>query len=119
MIGTDTGVVCPGREGTKEGAEHHAGEGEHGGNERARPASAEVGEFGNGLGKQDLIGVALEVAEDGSAKDGCNDNDAEKRCTEVIEGVGKRRIEEDLATAVADRAKAFGRDGEERKREPD
>ena len=64
MIRTDAGVVCPGCEGADKSAEHHAGEGEYGGNEGASPASAEVGELGDGLRKENLIGVTLEVAED-------------------------------------------------------
>ena len=80
MIRTDAGVIGPRREGAEEGAEHHAGEGEDGRDERAGPASAEVGELGDGLGEEDLVGVALEVAQDRRAEDGGDDDDAEERC---------------------------------------
>ena len=97
----------------------HAGEGEDGGDEGASPASAEVGEFGDGLGKEDLVGVALEVAQDGGAEDGGDDDDAEERGADVVEGVGVRAVEKDLAVAVADGAEAFGGNVEEGKREPE
>ena len=100
-------------------AEEQAGEGEDGGDEGAGPASAEVGELGDGLGKEDLVGVALEVAQDGGAEDGGDDDDAEEREADVVVGVGVRPIEQDLAVAVADRAEAFDGDVEERKREPE
>ena len=90
MIRTDAGVVGPRREGAEERAEDHAGEGEDGGDEGAGPASAEVGELGDGLGKEDLVGVALEVAQDGGAEDGGDDDDAEERGADVVVGVGVR-----------------------------
>ena len=78
MIGADAGVVGPGGEGAEELAEEHAEEGEDGGDEGAGPAAAEIGEFRDGLGEEDLIGVALEVAQDGGAEDGGDDDDAEE-----------------------------------------
>ncbi len=78
MIGADAGMVRPGSERAGEGSEKHAGEGKGGGDEGTGPASAEVGEFGNGLGEDDLVGVALKVAEDGRAEDGGHDDDAEQ-----------------------------------------
>ena len=86
---------------------HHARESEDGGDEGAGPASAEVGELGDGLGKEDLVGVALEVAKDGGAEDGGNDDDAEERGTDIVVGVGEGPVEKDLAIAVADGAKAL------------
>jgi hypothetical protein len=100
-------MVCPRREGTEEGAEEQPRESEYGGDHRASPSPAEVREFGNGLGKDDLVGVALEVAEDRGAEDGGNDDDAEERGTEVVHGVAVGAIEKDLAIAVADRTEAF------------
>jgi hypothetical protein len=90
----------------QEGAEDHAGEGKERGDEGASPAPAEVGEFGNRLGKQDLVSVALKVAQDRSAEDGGNNDDAEQRRTDVVEGVGVGRIQKNLAIAVADGARS-------------
>ena len=78
MVGRDAGMVCPRRERAKVGAEHHAREGEDGRDKGAGPASAEVSELGDRLGKKDLVGVALEVAQDRGAEDGRDDDDAEK-----------------------------------------
>jgi hypothetical protein len=52
VIGTDAGVVGPWCERAEKSSEHHAGEGEDGGDEGTGPASAEVGELGDGLGKR-------------------------------------------------------------------
>ena len=88
MIWADAGVVCPRRESSEEGAKQHAGEGENGGDEGASPAPAEIGELGDGLGKKDLVGVALKVPKDRGAKDGGNDDDTEQRDQDVVERVG-------------------------------
>ena len=46
--------------------------------ERAGPTSAEIGKLRNRLGEEDLIRVALEVAQDGRAEDRGDDDHAEK-----------------------------------------
>ncbi len=119
MIRTDAGVVCPRREGAEEGAEEHARKREDRGDEGSSPTSAEIGELGDGLGKEDLVGVTLEVAEDRGAEDGGNDDDAEERDEEVVESVGVGSIEKDLAIAVADGTEAFRRYAEKGEREPE
>src|SRR5580693_3780739 len=119
MIGTDTSVICPGRERAEEGPKHHAGESEYRCDERSSPASAEVGELGNGLGKKNLVGVALEVAQNRGPEDGGDDDDAEESSADVVERVGECRIPQDLAIAVADGAETFRRNAEEGEREPD
>ena len=107
MIGHDAGVVGPGREGAEKSTEHHARESEDGGDEGAGPASAEVRELGDGLGEKNLVGVALEVAEDRGSEDRRNYDDAEESGKEIVEGVRVRRIQHNLAIAAADRTEAF------------
>ena len=80
MIGTDAGVVSPRCEGAEVGSEQQSGEGEDGGDEGPGPASAQVGELRDGLGEEDLVGVALEIAQDGGAEDGGDDDHAKKAC---------------------------------------
>ena len=82
--------------------EHHAGEDENRGDEGAGPASAEVGELGDGLSKEDLISVALEVAKDRSAEDGGDYDDSEERGEDVVIGIGVGAVEQDLAVPAAD-----------------
>ncbi len=119
MVGANSRLVCPGSERPQPGAEHQAGEGEDGGHKRAGPASAEVGEFRNGFGEQDLVGVALEIAQDGGAEDGRHDDNAKEGGRDVVESVREGRVQENLAIAVADRTKIFGGDTEKGKRGPD
>ena len=71
-------------------AEEQAGEGEDGGDERPGPAAAEIGELRDGLGEEDLDGVALEIAQDGGAKDGGDDDDAEEADADVVIDIGIR-----------------------------
>src|ERR1700683_481075 len=119
MIRTDAGMVCPRREGTQVGAQHHPREGEDGRNEGASPSTAQVGEFRNRLGKQDLIGVTLKVAQDRSPEDRSNDDDAKQRRANIVVSVGEGSIEKNLAIAVANRAEALGGNVEKGKRDPD
>ena len=93
MIRTDARVVRPGREGAEVRADQDARKGKDGGDEGAGPASAQVGEFRDGLGKEDLVGVALEIAKDAGAEDGGDDDDAEESAAEVVISVGVGRIE--------------------------
>ncbi len=118
MVGSDADVIGPGGEGAEELAEEKAGEGEDGSDERARPAPAEVGELGDGLGEEDLDGVALEVAQDGGAEDGGDDDDAEEADADVVVDVGVGAVEEDLAVGVADGTPALAGDVEEVEGEP-
>src|SRR3984957_4944397 len=119
MIRLDARVIGPRGKCSKEGAEHHAGEGEEGSHVGAGPAPAEIAEFGDRLGEQNLVGVALEVAEDGSAEDGSDDDDAEQRGSDIVVGIRVGRIQKNLAIAVADGAEVFRGHAEERKREPE
>ena len=119
MVGNDPGVVGPGREGAEKSAEHHARESEDGGDERTSPASAEVRELRNGLGEKNLVGVALEIAEDRSSEDRGNHDHAEESGKKIVESIGVRGIQHDLAIAAADRAKAFRGHAEKRKHEPE
>ena len=100
-------------------AEQQAGEGEDGGDERPGPAAAEVGELRDGLGEQDLDGVALEVAQDGSAEDGGDDDDAEEADADIVKDVGVRAVQQHLAVGIADRAEALAGDAEEVEGEPE
>ena len=118
MVWTDARMVGPRRERAEVSAEEHAGEGEDGSDEGAGPASAQVGEFRDGLSEENLISVALEVAENGCAEDGGDNDDAEQSRAEIVVGVGVRSIEQDFAIAAADWSEVFGRDIEEREREP-
>ena len=116
MIRPDAGVVCPGREGAEERAQHHAGKSKDGGDERTGPASAKVGEFGDGLCEEDLVGVALEVAQDRGAEDRGDHDDAEKPGEHVVEAYWhKRPFSSDFAIAAADRTEAFRRHAEKEK----
>jgi hypothetical protein len=112
MVRTDAGVVSPRRESAEEGAQHHARKRKDGGDEGASPASPEVSELGDGLGKNNLVGVALKVAENGGAENGGDDDDAEKRGADVVERVGVCGIQQDLPVAVADGAETFRSNGE-------
>src|ERR1700675_154513 len=118
MIRTDASVVRPRREGAEIRSGQHAGKGEDGGNEGARPASAQVGEFRDGLREEDLVSVALEVAKDAGAENSGNDDDAEQRSSDVVKRIGVGRIEQDLAISVADGTEIFRRHVEEGKRQP-
>ena len=51
---------------------------EDGGDEGTCPAAAEISELGDRLGEDELVGVALEVAQDRGAEDGRNDQHAEE-----------------------------------------
>ena len=119
MVGADADVVGPGGEGAEELAEEQSGEGEDGSDEGAGPAAAEVGELGDGLGEEDLDGVALEVAQDGGAEDGGDDDDAEEADADVVVDVGVGAVEEDLAVGVADGAQALAGDVKEVEGEPE
>src|SRR5579864_4215812 len=119
MIGYDPSVVGPGREGSEKSTEHHARESEDGGDKRAGPASAEVSELGDRLGEKNLVGVALEITENGSSEDRGNHDDPEESGKEIVEGVGERGIQYNLAIAAADRAKAFRGNAKKRKHEPE
>ena len=79
MNGADAGVVGPGREAASDYAKEHAGEDEQRDDDGAGPASAEVGELGDGLGEDHLIGVALKVAQDRWSEDRGDDDHAEDR----------------------------------------
>ena len=75
------------------------------------PAAAEVGELGDGLGEDDLVGVALEVAKDGGAEDGGDDDAAEEAEDDVVEAGGVRTVEQDFVVAGVD--EVVDRDGHE------
>src|ERR1017187_2067675 len=119
MVGADAGVVGPGGEGAQEFAEEQAGEGEDGGGERSGPAAPEVGQLWDGLGKQDLNGVALEIAQDGGAKDRGDDDDAEEADADIVIDIGIGAVEQHLAVGVADGAEVLAGAVEEAEGEPD
>src|SRR5271170_6763065 len=95
----DAGVIGPRSEGSGGFAEDQAGEAEDSSDEGARPAAAEVGEFGDGLGEDDLEGIALEVAQDRAAEDGGDDDDAEEGNDDVEDAGGEGSVEKDLVVA--------------------
>ena len=64
----DAGVVGPGRERAGDLAKGQAGEDEQRDDDGTGPASAQVGKLGDGLGEDQLIGVALKVAQDRGPK---------------------------------------------------
>ena len=69
----------------EESAEHHSRVDEDGGDKRIRgPASAEVVEFGNGFGEEQLERIALKIAKDGGAEDRGDNDDAEQAGADVI-----------------------------------
>ena len=78
MIRSDARVIGPRREGADQRAEEHSREGEDRGHEGSGPPAAEIGELGDRLGEQHLVGVALEVAQDRRAEDGGDDDHAEQ-----------------------------------------
>jgi hypothetical protein len=73
---SDAGVIGPRGERAGGFTEDKPGEAEDGGDEGAGPTSAEVCEFGEGLGEEELVGVALKVAQDGGSEDGGYDDHA-------------------------------------------
>src|SRR5471032_11343 len=89
------------------------------GGERPGPASAEVGELRDGLGEEDLDGVALEIAQDGGAEDSGDDDDAEEGDADIVIYVGIGAVEQHLAVGIADGAEALAGDVEEAEGEPD
>src|SRR5580658_5329760 len=119
MIGADTGVVGPRGERAKKLAEEQSGEGKDGGDKRAGPAAAEVSELRDGLREEDLDGVALEIAQSGSAENGGDDDDAEEADAGIVIDVGPRAVEQNLAVGTADGPEAFAGDAEEVEGEPD
>jgi hypothetical protein len=95
-------VVGPGGEGTRGFAKDEAEEDADGGDERSGPTAAEVRELGDGLGEDDLVGVALEVTQDGRAEDGGDDDAAKEGKDEVDEAGGEGAVEQDLVVAGVD-----------------
>src|SRR5580704_3169630 len=118
MVGTNARLVCPGSEGSEPRAEHEARERKDGGDERAGPASTKVRELRDGLGKQDLVGVALEIAQDVRAEDCCHNDDAEESGRDVVVSVGEGGVQQDFAIAVANRSEVLRRNAQEGKRDP-
>ena len=120
-VGGDAGVVGPGSERAGGLAEDESEEDADGGDEGASPAAAEVSELGDGLGEDDLVGVALEVAQDGGAEDGGDDDAAEEGEDEVDEAGGEGAVEQDLVVAGVDEVvDGDGHEGEgEEEREVD
>src|ERR1700761_510294 len=112
-------MIRPGSEGAGKGAKHQSGKDENGGDERAGPASAQIGELRNRLSEKYLISIALKVAQHRGAKDSRDDDDSEERRADIIEGVRIRGIEQDFAIAEADRSKTFRCDAKKSKSEPD
>ncbi len=104
------------RERTKPGSEHHGGETKDGGQEGARPPSPEVCELRHRSGKDELICVALEIAEDRGSENGGDDDNAEKAAASIIQGVRERTIQKDFPVAGAYGSKAFRGDAEKRER---
>ena len=118
IVWSDASMVGPGSEGSKESADECARESKDSGNKGAGPTPAQIGEFRNRLGEQNLVSVALEVAQNRGAEDGRDHDDAEEPDLDVIERIRVGRVEENFAVAVAERAEAFRRNQQERKREP-
>jgi hypothetical protein len=112
----DAGVVGPGSERPQRLAEDHAREGEDAGDERAGPASAQVGELADGLGEDHLVGVALEVAQHRRAEDGGDDDGPEQGEEAVEDGRRIGPVQQLLAVAGVD--EVFGGDGHEAEQEP-
>src|SRR5579871_78886 len=112
-------MVRPGSECAGVCSEEQAGKGEHSCHERPAPTAAKIREFRNGLGKEDLVSIALEVAQNASTEDGSDDDDTEQRSSDIVERIGIWRIDQDFAVPVANGPEVLRRNVEESKREPD
>src|SRR5271163_1743774 len=111
MAAGNAGVVCPWGELASRPTDHQPAESEDAGHERAGPASAKIRELGDWLGENDLICVALEVAQDRRAEDG-GDHDGAEQSQDDIENRGREgAVEQDLV--IADVEKILGGDGQE------
>ena len=74
------------------------------GDEGAEPAAAQVGELGDRLGEDELIGVALKVAEDRGAEDRGDYDRAEEGEDDVEDRRRERPVEIDLVVADIERS---------------
>src|SRR5208283_5433217 len=64
-------------------------------------------------------GVALEIAQDGSAEDGGDDDDPEKRAADIVIDIGIGAVQQHLAVRVADGSEALAGNIQKAEGEPD
>src|SRR5215469_1169069 len=80
--------------------------------QRTGPSPSKVGKFRNRLGEEHLVGVALEIAQNGCSEDRSDDNDPKQRDVYEIEIRCVGLIQQDFAVAGPDRSKTLGGDTE-------
>src|SRR5271156_3812576 len=118
MIRPNSQMIRPRSESAEESPKYQAGKRKDGGYERTCPTSAEVGKFRYRFREKDLIGVALEVAQDGRAEYRGDDDQSEKSREPIIGGDGKRSVQQYFSVIVSDRSEIFRGHGEEAEGEP-
>ena len=110
VVGGNAGVVSPWSERAEVTAEDHPGKRENCCDEGASPASAQVGELIDRLGKQYLHSIALEVAKNRGAEDRGDNYHPEEAGADVVVRVSPRPVEKDFAVGVAYGAEALAGD---------
>src|SRR5580704_12392419 len=118
MIRPNSQMIRPRSESTKARPKHQARKRKDRGDERTCPPSAEVGKFRYRFREEDLIGVALEVAQDGRAEYRGDDDQSEKSREPIIGGDGKRSIQQYFSVVVSDGSEILRGHREEAEGEP-